>query len=376
MVEPLNPQLFRLLELHFDEVGIVSEGQNIQWRTIGRRINERAYGENRRWSGKRIVDHSGEEYKIRCPFCRDHRQRLFINHRWGVLDEETGGYNLFLCQCFNEQCVDSWDKQKQLADMVFSAATERRMRIRPGRNAPTSVTEVKPPGPVISLDQLSERYPHHPAVLYLRGRQLDPAYLAKRYGVSYCPQSRYPQAQNRIICPMYQHDRLVGWQARYIGDDVPSGVVKYWSCPGMARKLLAYNFEAAVKHHTIPIVEGPTDVWNIGPMSLGLIGKTMNPSLVNRFVEAIKNNGSGQVVPIVLDPEQSEMERRKGTKHHIDKLYEQLHPILGDRVFPLFLPIGYDPGSGSIDRDFLRSIIVREAAKRGLKAKFVRPVHD
>lgn len=371
-IKPLNPTLYRLLEMNFGEVGIVSEGQEISWDVVSRRLlDSRVNGQNRKVTAGRRIHHSGEEYKVNCPFCNDQRMRLYINHRWAVFDEETGSHNLFLAQCFNEGCVDSAERQRQLQELVFSSARSGRMRILPGKKSPSRVTEVSPPGPMLDLATLTRNHPRHPAILYLRERGFDPEKISQLYGVYYCPSSKYSLAQHRLICTMRQDGRLVGWQARYIGTPPDKRIPKYWSCPGMARRLLAYNYDQAVLHHTIPIVEGPTDVWNMGPMSMGLIGKTMNPSLQRRFTATLQEKGTGQVVPVILDPEQDETAKRKGKPHHIEKLVNELRPKLGDRVFGIYLPEGYDPGS--LDRDFLREVVKREAGKRGLTARFKKP---
>ena len=141
----------------------------------------------------------------------------------------------------------------------------------------------------------------------------------------------------------------------------------------MARRLLAYNFERAVKHQTIVIVEGPGDVWSMGPQAMGLMGKTMNPALQQRFVASLKlaDPKQQQTVCVMLDPDQDPREVAKRKPHHIERLVHELRPALGNRVFGVYLPPGMDPGS--MDRDWLRDRIRERAAEEGLKVSFGRP---
>lgn len=384
--QPLNPTLFNLLRLHFGDVDYVAPGQEIDW-YISYELTQPRQGDGKKRRGFRRVRASGEEYKVNCPFCTDQRKRLYINHRWGVFDADTRSRNLFLCQCFNEQCVDSYERQKQLAMWVFSSAAERNRRgemdVRPGTKTPTQVCEVTPPGLLIRLDQLKEHHPNHPALVYLESREFDPVFLAKRYDVSFCPHSKFNLARNRIVIPMYR-DRdgkreLINWQARYVGDDVHgqpfnrARVPKFWTCPNSARRLIAYNMEVAVRHDTILITEGATDVWGAGPQAMGLLGKKMNPQLQSRFLNLIKRYHPDRppVVCVLLDPEQDEKERAKGKPHHIEALVASLKGVLGPNVFGLYLEPGWDPGN--LYRSFLRDLVKREAAKHGLKATFTRP---
>ncbi len=370
-MQPLNPTLFKLLELRFGSVDVVAQGQGIVWSLADRPITA-SRRENSR-PGRRVI-HSGEEYKVSCPFCGDSRKRLYVNHRWGVFDKETLSLNLFLAQCFNEQCMDGRDRQIQLHEQVFAPAPDKRgggrMEVAEGRQGPIGIAEVRPPGPVVRMDEMVKKYPSHDAVKFLEDKFYDPVKLGRVYNVGFCPQSRYSLAQNRILIPMYHEGKLVGWQARYIGEPPNRSVPKFWSCPGMARRLLAYNFDVAVKHQTVVIVEGPGDVWGFGPQAMAVLGKTMNPALQRRFVTGMKAHGRGQVVVVILDPEQDPLEKEKGKPHHIDKLVDQLRPALGLNVFGIYLPMGTDPGD--MERSWTRALIRREAKKRKLHVSFAK----
>ena len=382
--EVLNPTLYGCLERRFGDVEVVARGHEILWKTslsdITKRRQSQGQGGQQRLSRK--IEYSGEEYRIRCPFCKDHRPRLYVNHRWGVWDEETQSYNLHLAQCFNEQCLSEVESQKQLYEWVFAFEGQwsKRVAVKKGKkHDPNQLLELPPPGPCIQLDELQQRHPRHHAIDYLLSRGLDPSYLGRRWKVSYCIDSRYNLACNRIIIPIFMNGGMVGWQARYVGDDVrgvpfnKANVPKYWTSPGMPRRMVAYNFDLAVRHSTVVIVEGPSDVWAGGPCYMGLIGKTMNVMLVNKFVAALRRaHGEDASVFIMLDPKPDPVAQRKGKPHHIEKLYQQLLPALRNRLGKIYLDEQFDPGD--LDRTVLRRIVRDEGKKQKIHVSFKRPV--
>lgn len=373
MWEPLNPTLYRLLQRHFGSVEPVAPGQEIDWKVELSDIARTQQGKRRRL--KRRVFRPGEEYRVNCPFCNDSRHRLYINHRWGVYDEATESQNIHLCQCWNEtRCLDEKDRQVQLYDLVFAPAPEAqrrgKVRIRPGKRMSSEVGAVEPPGALIPLERLESHEPNHAALVYLRSRGFNPKLLSRRYDISYCPYSKFSLAQNRIIIPIMSRGEMVGWQARYIGDP-PKHIPKYWNCPHAPMGPLAYQFDAAVKHPTIIIVEGPTDVWRQGPQAMGLLSSTMSDVLLRRFVAAVSKNNLEPVVAVVLDPKQDELAKRRGKPHHIDVVVSKLRPAFHERVFGWKMPEDSDPGS--TDRGLFRSLLKKEAKKHGLRLDFGRP---
>jgi len=377
-MEVLNQTLFDRLEMRFGrgKVDVVAPGMEIQWH-----VERRATLEEDKTYEKRKVDQSGEEYKVCCPFCNDTRGRLFINHMWGVPDEELGGRNLFLAQCFNEtRCLDNSQMQKQLYEQVYMVGGRppSRIHLRPGKTVATKVGPVSWPGPVTRLDVLMERHPHHRAIEYLESRFIDPVKLGKLYEVGYCAESRYHYASDRLIFPILMGGQLVGWQARYIGDSVlgvpfnKAKVPKYWSCPDMPRKLVAFNYDRAIQHPTIAIVEGPTDVYGFGVQALAVLGTTMSVELQKRFAADVKRNwGKKAVVLIILDPKQNAVSAAKGKPHHIKVLEMSLRAHL-PHIVPVYLPdVESDPGS--LDRDLLREICKDAAKKKRLTLDFNKP---
>ena len=85
-MEVLNPTLYNLLLRHprfHGDVGIAAHGVAIDWYVVQRGFTD-SRTDQQRSKPQRKVRYSGEEYRVNCPYCRDARRRLFINHRWGV----------------------------------------------------------------------------------------------------------------------------------------------------------------------------------------------------------------------------------------------------------------------------------------------------
>ena len=378
----LNPTLYRLLQCRFGEgnVTVIREGQEIRWEV--RRSDALLHGGKPRLS--RAVFDPGEEYQLSCPFCSDTRNRLLINHRWGIPDRETGTLNLRLAHCFNEtDCLSDYDRQKQLYEMVFTVGPRRgQITLRTGR--PAEARTLKPipmPGPIIRLDELIKTEPNHPAIVYLLHRGFDPVTLGKKYHVSYCIDSKFNLAAARLIIPVYRKGMRVGWQSRFIGDDVEgmslkkAGVIKYWTMPSFPKSLAPYNYDRAIQYCTVVIVEGPADVWSTGRMAFGLFGTKLSAAMLETFVSDMqRRHGNQATVVVMLDPELPKQikSRRRPIVHPITKLCQDLNPHFPNRVVPVFLPLGTDPGS--LSRAVLHQQIRAAASMLGIKIDFSKKV--
>lgn len=280
MSEPLNPVLHRELVKHFPQVLISNEGEPF--------VGTRQPSSYRRGRHDNPPLHSGEYYRVSCPFCDDSRQRLYINHMFNVLGED-GDDHLYLAYCFNEQCIDSRFMQKRLLDMIIPFGYRARQRLRGATPRPTVLTQsVENPPPVVRLPPSFSL--HDPLAVnawqYLLNRGFDPQEISERWGVNYCLTSPYssPRIFQRLVIPIYQYQVnfdapaaavLAGWQAREVSPTA-SGP-KYLSMAGMHKSHLLYGLPQAVNSTgPIVIVEGPTDVWRLGSNAVALFGKSIS----------------------------------------------------------------------------------------------------
>jgi DNA primase len=115
---------------------------------------------------------------------------------------------------------------------------------------------------------------------YLRGRGFKPKELEDFFGIRYTGQiSKYKASTEklvdfkyRIIIPIYINGKLVNFTAR---DVTGMAEEKYKNCPTddtiITTKDAIYGYDSIVDD-TAVLVEGPTDVWRIGPGALGFFG--------------------------------------------------------------------------------------------------------
>lgn len=360
----LNPRLFGLLERAFG-VGLVKvvhedvplQGQYVvdaTSRQRKRRLRVDSYG-------------SGEEYRVSCPFCNDTRQRLYINHRWGIFDTESQTRNLWLAQCWNEQCLSDYENQRKLYDDVIGTnvppgGLQLEPTDRPRRRRQYSLAA---PGPVWPLTDMLRRSPRHAALEYLRSRLLNPQYLGQIFQVGYLPDADLPFARNRLYVPVIFQGRQAGWTVRYVGEP-PKHIPKWFHCPGMDKVHLFYNFDRAHRHPTKVLVEGPPAVWGFGRQAMALLGKKIAAEQIQLLEQCC---GAEDVIVLLLDPDQAPNDK----EHHMEASYQALvsrRRFVG-RVVKVYLPSGHDPGD--TDRDYMRRLIHHCAARVGLTVSFRPP---
>jgi len=269
---PLNPQLFNALKLAFPSgVKIAKEGEAMRYTVRPDFITQR----------ETIVidkDYHGEEYRVCCPFCGDTRFRLWINHRWDTEDPATKvKFGLGLANCFNDGCdlnraADRYDKRVRQEDLRKLISPLLRHTV----SLPVHLGEApKPVVPTLpeKLVPITQLDPHHPARYYLETtRGFNVQRLVEIHQVAYCPNDPHPLVDDRIILPIRQSSRLMGYQARYIGDNVPENLPKYFTMPGMRKTQVLYNYDWASQYPVGVIMEGITDVWSVGGQGVNIFG--------------------------------------------------------------------------------------------------------
>lgn len=333
----MNQKLYDALLDRFGDVIIAHEGESLQASYDYNHAEKRT---------DMTVLSPGEEYRVSCLFCADTRNRLYINHLWGVFNPRTNNFNLHLAHCFNtdglpqdQGCMEAPLRRQQLEDMIYryiSRDMRRALQIIPGKSGDTH--ELRPailPGDCISIDRLAE---DHPAVNYLLSKGYDPEYLAKEYSISFCQRSlqEYASAQGRIVIPIKMRGMLVGWQCRYPADLDwrTSRITKYYNLPAMPKRQMLYNYDRARQSRLLVLVEGPPDVWSTGPWAVALMGKSLTPS----HMQMITSNWRNGAVVVMLDPDASEESQ---------KMCQQLNPYFAGKLVEVSLPDDTDPGSFS-----------------------------
>lgn len=355
MTRPLNPRLYRLLMDRFRQVRISNQGVAQTARYRFDRIRNR--------NALDMIE-PGEYYQVCCPHCNDTRFRLYINHRWGVEDDQ-GYRNLWMAICYNENCFADGDRRRALYEELTSTmgVTLDHARILPGEEVDVSKVVMEWPGPVTRVDKLPE---DHKAVQYLLSRNFDPEKIGRFYNVHYCHDSVRWLAKDRLIIPIYQKKVMWGWQARYIGElpwyDKKKRKMlppKYWTVPGTPRRHLIYNMANAAQYCTGVIVEGPTDVWSFGPMACCTFGDTMTSFQRRRFHSQFQNHAA----ILLFDPD-------AWNSPKMQKIVEAFEGRFSGGFAAVKLPEGRDPGN--LDRGFLREYVAQEARSAGVTVSWMR----
>jgi len=361
-MKPLNPGLYRALSNTFKRgVKIQKEGEGMGYEVITSQI-----------TGKPIIHvkpgQGGEDYKVCCPFCNDMRFRLEISHRWNTRDDGTGAYfGAAFMRCYNDGCDANpdapWPRRKDCHSKMVEMTKPYIARNRPIVYE-EPIREKKPiklPDkalPIINFDE------SHHAVSYLEGRRFNIDYLFKYFRVLYCLDDPNPMVAGRIIIPVYMNEQLLGWQARYVGDeDLPPNIPKYYTAPGTQRNQIVYNYDIARGHSFGVLVEGPTDVWRTGISAVATLGSAVSKTHIQLMQAAWVDGGMG----LMMDHDYRTKPRKKEDE---PTAYEKLRQTLSDPtafkhgMLEIELPEGMDPGAFDSTQS-LWDFISQQAAEKG-----------
>lgn len=344
----LNPVLYNKLRNHFSG-GVVVANQGEPFLASWHR--------NATGKVKAQISTAGEYYRVHCPFCKDGRQRLWINHMYGQPDPD-GRPIYYLATCYNEDCMEDYHNRKSLQDTLFGFHNMNERPILYGPGVTHFDGDFRPgqpvsmPGQLIPVSQLARSMPNHPAVQYMCGQRRYTSHMLDHYEISYCVQAtpNYRMAHDRIVFPIYMEGNLVGWQARYIGTADWKVVPKYYGLPGMKKSRMLYNYDHAIDKPFVIVVEGPTDAHVLSDYGVSLLGKNMS----HMQMQILVAGWPGKPVILVLDPE-----AREETDKTISNLINA-----GVVALPIHLPEGYD--CGDYDRATLWNIIHSQARQSGI----------
>lgn len=303
------------------------------------------------------IHHSGEYYRVNCPFCRDTRHRLWVNHMFGQPDA-NGRAMRFLATCYNEDCLQNFANRKQFNDVIygFRNANERRDRAFPLNTEvawfnPNELRVAEPPGQMIPLSQLARSMPGHEAVRYMCGERRYTSQMLDHYEVQYCTYApKFPQAAGRIVFPIRMNNQFMGWQARYIGTADWRVIPKYYGLPGMRKRIMLYNYDHAKIMPFVCVVEGPTDCHVVGDTSVAILGK----SLSQYQSTLLLNTWPGKPIILIFDPD-----AREEMRATVADLRSS-----GTVVVEIVLPGEHD--CGDYDRRTLWNIIYSQASAMGV----------
>ena len=197
---------------------------------------------------------------VKCPFCNTEGPYLGYSLRKGYFScWRCGGHSVY-------SVVEAFlgpNKGRVLETIKAFQKTLETVDLGPSRGSlgprPTSL---ELPYGIVDFMPAHKRY--------LERRKFDPNLIHKLYGVQgtgpFGPHAR------RLFMPITLNDRPVSWTTR---DITKSDGPKYVSCPlqkeVIPHKRLVYGIDKARSNKCV-IVEGPTDVWRMGPGAVATFG--------------------------------------------------------------------------------------------------------
>lgn len=282
---PLNAELYEQLKQRFGEVKISNEGESYRYE-----INKHKTGLGR------VKDiQSGEQYCVRCPMCKDHKQRLTISHVCGqkLAGLEDLGPITWKLYCFNCGFPKGLSGARNALGILLSDYANR---VRLGlvskldTSGPAVIKEMEGPG------ELGPITPDSAAGIYLTKRKFDLDLLTEKYKMQRIVQPKADRRflAERVFIPVFADTKLVYWQARdvYGMEDTPP----YYISRGGKKSL--FNFDMASKAPFMVICEGVFDAVTVGTNAVALFGKSLTPIQIDQLCKYRRP------VVVALDPDE------------------------------------------------------------------------
>lgn len=290
----LNKLLYDALECLFKRVEIANEGV-----TASIRPDPAGTGA---WQIEKGDEH-GEQYRVNCPFCKDHKKHLYISYlsyAQPVMQGVPLRVGHLRAQCFRKGCLNNKENRHYLEGQI-------------GR-AMALVGDGMQNCYILNCDEQEDEEPklkvsHEPTIEGLRtwvedwqpiSEQTDPVvldYLASRrvtmedvnwLGIGWGPikSTRTGEYINGgkpwVIFPIVNNGKLLGVQARCPSAYLKEGGIKYWFHPGCRKRTVLLNLDIARKLGVGVICEGAFDVLSVGKPGICCFGHT--PSVAQQRI--------------------------------------------------------------------------------------------
>lgn len=212
----------------------------------------------------RFVKNSGDENIFYCPVCdlNDTSGHFYANIR-------TGMYHCFKCGTKGRLPLPQ-KSSKLKAKRKPRLAQERKSEV----SLPYGTIRMRFLTPSL-YDDLLEINPDLKRFFQKKKITYE---IAQKYDLGFCPTGRL---KNRIILPIYFEKRVVGWQARAMykfAKDFQGR--KYQTPKSFQINHYLYNWDEAKEYPVIVVVEGPFDVFTVGPNAVATFGTSISAEQV------------------------------------------------------------------------------------------------
>jgi hypothetical protein len=290
----INRALYAALKSRFGNVKITNE--NV------RRVEEMR-------GDKPVVMCHGENYQVNCPLCGDTKGRLSISYMWLEKPPMSTKRRVDLAHCYNEGCPvyheDFWQpivEDVQLAKMGMLVTGDHVADHAPARVA----VKARLPEGFTPLAELGEG---HPAIEFVRKKyNIDPKFLSDAYKVGFTDivDVSYPQAQDRVIFPIYVNKELVAWQGRTIHAD---SRLRWYLPPGFIKPV--YNADNVPPTEMAIVGEGIPSAIACGATGVAIFGSSITQAQTDKIASTWSS------VLIATDPETFVPDNRPGGRGRI-----------------------------------------------------------
>lgn len=289
----------------------------------------------------------GERYVVNCPYCGGER-KLWLSYLAGAVAEMDSRRirfprNLVICyRClFNKNEDKTREFWKKLRENGYEGDETKLtvMEVAGSDDGGSFETADKAPAELLPVCvPLSGAGVPEAVGVYLRGRGIDPGKLERELGACWSDDPKgYGYGIGRIIFPVWQNHRMVGWQGRCLDKDVSDKEPKYWFPPGSRSDTWLYNMDRARWCDSVVLVEGVLDVFKVGPSGVARFGKMTHPRQLT-LLRAIWGTRSLIYLPDTNDP-------RAIDKAREEALDWQIRGLFSGGVEIVYLPKNRDPGS-------------------------------
>lgn len=284
-----------------------------------RRENILGYIDNALGKGTYKNTSRGPQQSYLCPFCNDHKERMFVNVDRQVYFCHNCGNKGTLVSFISDYEHIPWEDalkvyrgyqgyERQLPDSIEDEIYTKLNTI-PIIDSPKFVYPL--PKEFIPIQEAHGKAGEI-AVNYVRSRGVS-LKMAEKYGVGYCAEGKY---SDRLIMPDFENGELVFWQARTwlprpsnrikrrfyrkVLNPTLTDEQKEQGVIAIDKSDVVSNIDTILELGMAVICEGKFDAFTIGDIGGCIHGKYMSDA---QFMKLLVNKDKIHTVAIMLDPD-------------------------------------------------------------------------
>jgi DNA primase len=259
----------------------------------------------------------GAQYSYCCPFCNDHKERLFVNVDRQVFHchhcETSGTLITFISMLTGITWHDALNIYREYQGQEYQLPDSLEREVYDKLTAKVEVEQEKYihplPDEFVLLEEAKGKAGRM-AVKYAKSRGITMSVAEKHY-VGYCAEGKYA---NRIIMPDFEQGELVYWQARTWEAPSPNPLLKKHyrkvlnpsltpeqiedGVIAVDKSEVISNIDYVLQDGVAVICEGKMDSYSIGDYGAAIHGKHMSDA---QLMKLVKNKDKIETVYVMLD---------------------------------------------------------------------------